>query len=879
MPLAAGTRFGPFEVVAPLGAGGMGEVYRARDTRLQRDVAIKILPATFASDADRLMRFEREARTLAALNHAHIAQIYGLEQTDAGSALVMELVDGDDLSERMTRGPVPLDDALAIARQVADALAAAHDQGIVHRDLKPANIKVRPDGTVKVLDFGLAKAVEGGGRAGSAEGAALLNSPTFTTPAVTAAGMILGTAAYMSPEQARGRPVDKRTDLWALGCLIFEMLTGRQAFGGATVSDVIAGVLRGEPDLHQLPGGTPPAIRRLLERTLEKEPGARLRDAGDARLEIELAARELAAPAVAAAHARRSPGALTWVVASVVALALGVAAGVWWQASRAQPDTWIATEVGGPRRALMPRISPDGRLLAFLAVVENQSQVGVMDTSSGDWSLLTTQRGFGPVISLAWSRDGSRIYFDRSQSGGRTIFSVSPLGGEPRLVLENAASPQPLLDNSLLFSRSTASGLNQLHRFWPDSGQFRAFPVSVHSSFVPAVRAFHDGREAAVFGQLLNSDGPSAHQLLALDLGSGSARTIAPSSDFGEFFGTEGVVPIGVSADGTEILTTTRIGSASRVVALRRDGAGSRRPLFTTTRLIAAIEEVASGQYYIDQLDRSMEHLRYPVSGGVPERLASGLPTITGAGALALPSGRFVYATIIAGRPRLVIGRPGAELLPFVDTQEQARAPLAKLTEKAFLFVAGTRDQPVLAVAESETGRLVRRLEGTRGRQITRLAVSPDSATIYFAAGGRIWSMPATDGEPREVTRGTGIAVDPQGQFLIIDRQDAAGAQLLRRTADGTEVTLPLPPLVRATGLSIWPNSIDSRGRLVFVSESDDSWFWQPAVLDLLTNQVTRIPLLYAGDAEVDAAWDGDHITVLARRLESTIWRFDRERD
>jgi Tol biopolymer transport system component len=873
MPLAAGTRFGPYEVVAPLGAGGMGEVYRARDTRLQRDVAVKILPTIFASDADRLMRFEREARTLASLNHLHIAQIYGLEQSDAGSALVMELVDGEDLSARMTRGPLLLAEALGIAEQVADALAAAHDQGIVHRDLKPANIKIRADGTVKVLDFGLAKAVEGTGRAGSGD-AALLDSPTITSPAVTEAGVILGTAAYMSPEQARGRPVDRRTDLWALGCVIYEMLTGRQAFDGATVSDVIASVLRTEPDLRQLPVGTPPAIHRLLERTLQKQPGERLRDAGDARLEIELARRELAAP-VAAARSAGSRGPLTWAVAVGMALAMGVAAGIWWQASRTRPDTWIATEIGGPRRALMPRVSPDGRLLAFLALVDNQSQVAVMDTSSGDWSLLTTNPRIGSVISLAWSRDGARIYFDRSQAGGRTIFSISPLGGEPRLVLENAGAPTPLADGSLLFSRSSSGG-NQLHRFWPDTGQLRAFPVSVHASFVPAMRAFPDGREAAVFGQLLNGEGSSAPQLLTVDLDSWSARTIAAASDFGEFFGSEGIIPIGVTADGQEILTAVRTGSASRVITLRRDGRGSPRPLFTSTRLIAAIEELGSGQYYVDQLDRSMEHLRYPLSGGSPERLASGLPTITGAGALALPNGRFVYATVIAGRPRLVIGRPGAELVPFVDTPEQARAPLAKLTEKTFLFVAGTRDQPVLAVAESETGRVLRRLEGTRGQQIIKLAVSPDGATIYFVSGGRIWSVPATDGEPHEITRGNGVAADPSGRFLIIGREDAGGPQLLRRTTEGAEARLPLPPTIRATGLSVWPNSIDSQGRLIFVAESDDSWFWQPAVFDLSTNQATRVPLLYAGDAEVDAAWDGDQITVLARRLESTIWRFDR---
>src|SRR5216110_3671474 len=239
MTLSAGTRLGPYEILSPLGAGGMGEVYRARDTKLNRDVAIKVLPDLFASDAERLARFTREAQTLASLNHPHIAAIYGLEESGGVRALVMELVDGEDLSQRIARGAIPVDDALPIAKQIADALEAAHEQGIIHRDLKPANIKVRNDGTVKVLDFGLAKAMDPAG----ASSADAMNSPTLTARA-TQLGMILGTAAYMAPEQARGKAVDKRADIWSFGVVVFEMLTGRRAFRGDDVSDVLAAVLR-----------------------------------------------------------------------------------------------------------------------------------------------------------------------------------------------------------------------------------------------------------------------------------------------------------------------------------------------------------------------------------------------------------------------------------------------------------------------------------------------------------------------------------------------------------------------------------------------------------------------------------------------------------
>src|SRR5215211_7175626 len=243
MPLSAGTRLGSYEILSTLGAGGMGEVYRARDTRLDRDVAIKILPEAFAADAERVARFQREAKVLASLNHPNIAIIHGLEHADGIHALVMELVAGEDLSQRITRRPIPLDEALPIAKQIAEALEAAHEQGIIHRDLKPANIKVRPDGTVKVLDFGLAKAIEPVGSAPNVS-----QSPTITTPAMTQAGIILGTASYMSPEQAKGRPIDRRADIWAFGAVLYEMLTGGPAFKGDTITDILASVVKSEPD-------------------------------------------------------------------------------------------------------------------------------------------------------------------------------------------------------------------------------------------------------------------------------------------------------------------------------------------------------------------------------------------------------------------------------------------------------------------------------------------------------------------------------------------------------------------------------------------------------------------------------------------------------
>ncbi len=372
MALSAGTRLGPYAIVAPLGAGGMGEVYRARDTKLERDVAIKILPELLAADPERIARFAREAKILASLNHPHIAAIYGFEEASGIRALVMELVEGPTLADRITQGPIPIDHALPIAAQIADALEAAHEQGIIHRDLKPANIKVRPDGTVKVLDFGLAKAMEPGG----ASSAHAMNSPTISMQA-TEPGIILGTAAYMSPEQARGGALDRRADIWAFGVVLYEMLTGRRLFDGATVSDTLAAVLRQDIDWKALPAQTTPSTRRLLRRCLERDPKQRLRDIGDARLEIDdlLSGRAepttTVAPISAAVPMWRR--ALPWAVA-IGALSVAAAVLALWAPWRTAPpaapvrlEVTIGVDASLVNLSASLAAAPDGSLLAFAA--------------------------------------------------------------------------------------------------------------------------------------------------------------------------------------------------------------------------------------------------------------------------------------------------------------------------------------------------------------------------------------------------------------------------------------------------------------------------------------------------------------------------------
>jgi serine/threonine protein kinase len=365
MPLAPGVRLGPYEIGTQIGAGGMGEVYRATDTNLKRTVAIKVLPDAFAFDGDRLARFQREAEVLASLNHPNIAQVYGLEGVDGGKALVMELVEGPTLADRIAQGPIPLVDALSIARQIAEGLEAAHEQGVIHRDLKLANIKVRPDGTVKVLDFGLAKGMEPVGIVSSN----LSQSPTITTPAMTQAGVILGTAAYMSPEQARGQVVDRRTDIWAFGCVLYEMLTGRRAFAGETATEIVSEVLKAEPAWDRLPSNTPPPVRRLLRRCLRKDRKDRLHDIADARVEID-EARDVALGdgEQPLADTSRRKERIAWL--ALVALVFGAAAGTVFLAFRSRPAaTEMHLEINTPAAVnpLSFAISPDGQKIVFTA--------------------------------------------------------------------------------------------------------------------------------------------------------------------------------------------------------------------------------------------------------------------------------------------------------------------------------------------------------------------------------------------------------------------------------------------------------------------------------------------------------------------------------
>src|SRR5262245_45162151 len=426
-PSRIGTRVGTYEFVSLLGAGGMGEVYRAHDRKLRRDVAIKVLPAVVANDPSRVSRFQREARTLAALNHPYIGAIYGLEETDNGYALVLELIEGPTLAQRLANGRrIPVQETLLIARQIAEALEAAHDKGIIHRDLKPANIKVTPAGTVKVLDFGLAKAFASDSLADLSQ-----------VPAGSEDGLIVGTPSYMSPEQARGQAVTKQTDIWAFGCVLYELLTGKHAFHEKTSTDTIVAVLEREPDWTQLPASVSPRLRDLLRLCLEKNIRNRRSTAADVRIDIELALKEPTAEPALSAPAKSRRAWLPWAVAVLAAVYVA------WMVLRpvAVIDNPLANArftrlTDSPGTEEGAAVSPDGRFVVFLADRDGPPDVFLTQVGTGQFMNLT--QGNGPLLGrtvrvVGFSADGSEVWFVKEPGGPIRIMPL--MGGKPRVFL------------------------------------------------------------------------------------------------------------------------------------------------------------------------------------------------------------------------------------------------------------------------------------------------------------------------------------------------------------------------------------------------------------------------------------------------------------
>jgi hypothetical protein len=894
MNLTQGTRLGHYEILGPLGAGGMGRVFRARDVNLDRPVAIKILRDDCAQDPQWLARFEREARLLATLNHPNLATVHGLNEADGSRYLVMELVPGQTLAQRLARGPLPAGEALAVCSQIAAALEAAHDRGIIHRDLKPANVMLTPDGKVKILDFGLAR---------SAEPPAGTDDSSAPYEGQTDVGVIAGTAAYMAPEQARGRPLDRRCDLWAFGCVLYEALTGRRAFPGATATDTLAAVLERTPAWEALPAGLPPRAAELLRRCLQKDPLKRLRDAGDARLEIDEALAETAQglPTPAPATSRRRTG-LWWpVLAAAVALA-AFALGRWWTVAPGRSPVgneaagWSGELLlGGTTRAYLPRVSPDGKWLAFLVIHEGQGQVGVLKLDSGEWWVLTRNRQRGSVNSLCWSQDSNRLFFDRFFDVPGGVFSASPhdraAGGAREVpVLKDADCPQVVADGSLIVGKLDADGNYQLHRYSPGAALRPVGPPLEFNRGWPApVRALH-ARNAVVFcGKVLDGKAPARRRFYLLDLDSNEYRPLA-----GETVQTGlaplAASPLAVSPRDDFACTVLPVGDVFQVVRIPLAGNGPPQPVLTLTAPVWGLEVAADGRLYLDQVQRPLEVLRFdlPAEARAPaglerppvERLAAPLWRETEAVGrpVELPDGRVVVPGKAAGRDRLLALFPGQEATPLLEgSTEETAPPVALVGQRRLAFVAGSgKGRRLRLAALEEDGLHLEPVElGVAGAGLVVLAVAPDGKTLYYVQSRQVHAVPA-DGSrpPRKLVPGDGVAVYPATGELLIQRFEKGGVRLFKLPRPGdpvTEVKVSPGPW-RLAPLALGGRAIDPSGRVLVASVSRESWFWRPALLDA-AGKLHPIRAAFPGDLYPGGWGQGGKVVGMGYSLRSELWQ------
>jgi len=853
MPLSPGTRLGPYELLSPIGAGGMGEVYRARDPRLKREVAVKILPQEFAIDPVRRQRFESEARAAATLNHPNIIAVYDVGTEDGTSYIVTELIDGQPL-----RGHVPgLRKTLDWAVQIANGLAAAHAAGIVHRDLKPENILLTRDGRIKILDFGLAKL--------NVPRAAVAATETMTVQ--TEPGTVMGTVGYMSPEQIRGNEADPRSDIFSFGVILYELFSGRRAFQRDTAVETMTAILKQE--LPELPDTVPPSVRQTVHHCLEKDPASRFQSARD--LSFALAA--MSQSARQSATAPNLGGTPRWrrrmlAAAGAVGLMALTVAAYRLLGPTPQPTNWIGELLGGPEIAYRPRPSPDGHLVAFFAVDNGYTQVGVMKPETGNWSMLTHSRQHGIVTNVAWAPDGASIYYDRLAAVPQGIYSVPVLGGDERLVFPQAFRPEALPDGSLLAVRMNSKHEWQLFRLWPATGRVEDLPVAAADVQISLAnpRVFPDGKEAVIDGAPLGQEA-GGMRLMVVDLATGVTRRIAPDVPR-----ESGAPDYAVSRDGKSVLIATEHGEFTRVISVPARGRGPAQTLFTTTHEVWGVDSAPDGSVYACVTDLPAELVRRPADRDQAETVAR-FPWVSDPDLIAvLPDGRVVLDLIYSGRSRLVVVEPGKGPVAMVATAEETATPVTVAGPREIAFVIGPVPRETIAVADTETGRITRRISPRKG-EIVSLAASPDGGTLYFATGNTIWSIPSTGGAVREIRSGNRVVVDSSGRALLISIQESANMRLFRVPLDGSpEAEIPADAAYGLRYSHLGPGSWNADGRLLV--SLHETWFAAPAVLDTHTGRLQLLPSDKTSDY-VSMAWLPDgRIMALRVGQRSTLWRF-----
>jgi Tol biopolymer transport system component len=873
-PSLEGRTIGSYEIGALLGKGGMGEVYEARDTKLGRNVALKVVAGAFLGDADRLARFQREARVLAALNHPHIGAIYGLEEQGGVRGLVLELVEGQTLAERLASGPLPIREALGVAGQIADALEAAHDKGIVHRDLKPANVKITPDGTVKVLDFGLAKvfAAEAPGREPS--------PPTLSVDG-TGEGMIAGTAAYMSPEQARGQVVDKRTDIWAFGAVLYEMLAAAPAFRGETIADTIAAVLEREPDWGALPGEAPSGIRRLLQRCLEKDPKRRLRDVGDARLEIEEALAGAAQAAPPAAAARPAPTA--WAAAALIALVVaGLAARqfrrseLFWRSPLDGATFTRLTDYAGAEQHAA--VSRDGKFVAFLSDRDGTWDAWVTQVGTGDAHNLT--RGSlrelrNPATrTLAFSPDGALVtLWSRvaDPAGGGLVdagWAVPTMGGPLRRYLKDVSELDWSPDGRRIVYHPPTAG-DPVFVTEPDEKVGRQIYVArpgIHNHF-PVWSP--DG----AFIYFVQGRPPDEWDVWRVRPTGGEAERLTVHESrvtFPVLLDARTLLYLATDADGygpwiyamdVERRVAHRVSvGVEEYTSLGADAAGRR--------LVATVSRPSAGLW------------RVPIGDQVAGAAAAAPLSVPGARALSprLGPGFLTYRTAKAGMDSLVKLSEGVStpLWSGVDGRPLGGAAIAPDGQRLAFLVQ----------RRAQTHLYVMNVDGSGARRVAdALAVqgapawSPDGRWLAVAARGEgepwLYKVPVAGGAPVLLVKEHAIdpSWSPSGGFLVYSGADVGATYSVKAVdADGAAHALPKLVLTRGVRRLAFLGSDDA---LVFMKgDLSHKEFW---VVDLPTGRERPLtdlgPDFAIGDFDVSA--DGREIVFDRTRDESDIVLFD----
>ena len=788
MSLTAGSRLGWYEILSPLGAGGMGEVFRARDTKLEREVALKLLPPDFASDPERLARFEREAKLLAALNHPSVAAIYGLEEAGGQPFLVLELAQGEDLSGRIARGRVPPDEAVAIAKQVAEALEAAHEKGIVHRDLKPGNVKVGADGLVKVLDFGLAKAWAGDATR-PLSGSALSQSPTLSHGG-TEAGLLLGTAAYMAPEQARGKPVDKRADVWAFGAVLFEMLAGRKLFEGETITDVLAAVVRQEIDWNALPAATPPRIRGLLRRCLERDPKLRLRDIGEAR--IVLAAPDEPAPtATPTGVSRRAAAALIAGAGGAFAVGFGIGRRTAAERGAAAGEgegSLSITRITSSGNVTGGALSPDGRFVAHVESEQGEQSLWLRQLATGQTLRLAAPRNVF-YWGLSFTRDGNAIVFGLKSPDDLhgAFYSISTLGGAARRLVTG-------IDSAPAFSRD-GSRMAWVRVRHPTPEQSALMVANADGSDARVLAATRlpegfapifwtgpdwspDGRRIAAAVVRVGGERAAERdgKIVAVSVEDGRVETLAEA-------GWRSVEQVAWLSEGDALLAIARgERQEQEQVWLVPLTGGVPRPVTNDLLQYRIVSPAADGRSFLTVAqDTSGSVWLAPRDGrGRPRKLASS--KIDGVYGLAFaPDGRVVYTSVEGGRLGLwITGPDAAERAPLATGDEAASRPVVTATGDVYF------------VARSHAGNEMRHtdLDGSPSRLVARdilepnYAVSPDGRSVAFCAleagESRLFRVSVAGGSPERLTDYPAFtpAYSPDGTRLAFDDFDGQSRRL-----------------------------------------------------------------------------------------------------